>query len=59
VSCKNESAIHYPGGVLFLHRIIVNLVNGKSSQIKSLKEKSSNFEYWQSKPPIERLAAIE
>lgn len=27
--------------------------------IKGLKEKSSSFQYWQSKPVNERLAAIE
>jgi tryptophan 2,3-dioxygenase len=31
----------------------------KAVAIKQLKEKSSTFEYWMSKPVSERLAAIE
>jgi hypothetical protein len=31
----------------------------KVVSIKSLKEKSSDFQYWQSKTETERLAAIE
>jgi hypothetical protein len=31
----------------------------KVVSIKSLKEKSSDFQYWQSKPETDRLAAIE
>lgn len=31
----------------------------KVSSIRSLKEKNSDFLYWQTKPETERLAAIE